>query len=218
MITKCDLSKTELEINQKKIVFFIRHQHYVGRFLFARMLLLHHSGWFTMFARTAFRYESIYLNGVLLHSSSTTVLVTWQKIWFQAIFICFRNGIAYLCGHMHTLGGLFAKYVRHPKDRISRTWTGRLERSTIVGSTFCIKLLSKFRCSKPADNARYLHYIQNNFIFDISEQTLETTETQVLFDRLYEYLHVLLDQFLPLKTVTITSRDPPYVTPQVKHL
>ena len=76
----------------------------------------------------------------------------------------------------------------------------------------------KFRCSKPADNARYLHYIQNNFIFDISEQTLETTETQVLFDQLYEYLHFLLDQFFPLKTVTITSRDPPHVTPQLKHL
>ena len=38
----------------------------------------------------------------------------------------------------------------------------------------------KFRCSKPADNAQCLHYIQNNFFFDISEQTLETTETQAL--------------------------------------
>jgi len=38
------------------------------------------------------------------------------------------------------------------------------------------------------------------------------------FDGLYDAMRQLLDHFYPLRTVTITSADPPYVTPTVKSM
>ena len=40
----------------------------------------------------------------------------------------------------------------------------------------------------------------------------------VSFDQLYDTLHQLLDTFYPVHSVTITSADPPYVTPRVKYM
>ena len=41
-------------------------------------------------------------------------------------------------------------------------------------------------------------------------------EPQEVFDRLYGELTTLLNTYYPVRTVTITSADPPYVTPSVK--
>ena len=43
-------------------------------------------------------------------------------------------------------------------------------------------------------------------------------DTQEEFDKLYAVLLELLNTYYPERTVTITSADPPYVTPGVKHM
>jgi len=43
-------------------------------------------------------------------------------------------------------------------------------------------------------------------------------DPQQEFDNVYRMLTQLLDQFYPERSVTITSSDPPYVTPAVKHM
>ena len=43
-------------------------------------------------------------------------------------------------------------------------------------------------------------------------------DPQQEFDRLYSVLLGLLDEYYPERTVTITSSDPPYVTPAIKHM
>ena len=43
-------------------------------------------------------------------------------------------------------------------------------------------------------------------------------ELQDEVDRLYVMLNELLDQYYPLRTVTITSADPPFITPSVKYM
>ena len=43
-------------------------------------------------------------------------------------------------------------------------------------------------------------------------------DPQIEFDRLYVVLHQLLDTYYPERTVTITTSDPPYVTPVVKYM
>ena len=85
--------------------------------------------WFTWTAVTYCTYRLHYSTGDMAEnmiSSHFYMFQEWNRIPLRS--------------HAH-LGWVVAKYVRHPKDRISWTWTGRLERSTIVGSTFCIKLL-----------------------------------------------------------------------------
>ena len=41
---------------------------------------------------------------------------------------------------------------------------------------------------------------------------------QQYFDDFYNLCTQLLDQFFPTSTVTITSKDPPYITPQIKYM
>ena len=43
-------------------------------------------------------------------------------------------------------------------------------------------------------------------------------DTQQEFDGLYASLIQLLDTYYPLRSITIASSDPPYVTPFVKHM
>jgi Reverse transcriptase (RNA-dependent DNA polymerase) len=43
-------------------------------------------------------------------------------------------------------------------------------------------------------------------------------DTQAAFDLFYMYLWSLLDAYFPLRKVTITDRDPPYVSPAVKSM
>ena len=43
-------------------------------------------------------------------------------------------------------------------------------------------------------------------------------DPQEEYDQLYSQLHHLLDTYYPESTVTITTSDPPYVTPVVKRM
>jgi len=43
-------------------------------------------------------------------------------------------------------------------------------------------------------------------------------DPQQEFDKLYAVLQQLLDEYYPERTVTITSSDPPYITPAIKHM
>ncbi|MFZ2538227.1 MAG: reverse transcriptase family protein, partial [Oscillospiraceae bacterium] len=73
-----------------------------------------------------------------------------------------------------------------------------------------------YRKCIPALNAKYLSAIKNNSVdFKID---LEHQSTQVIFDTFYAQMNQILDEFYPVKLVTITNRDPPYMTPQIKHM
>jgi len=50
----------------------------------------------------------------------------------------------------------------------------------------------------------------------LSASSNPATNTQTEFDRFYLIVHSLLDQFYPEHTVTMTSRDPAYITPRMK--
>ena len=58
-------------------------------------------------------------------------------------------------------------------------------------------------------------HLQNNVDWG---EILECCDTQLAFDRFYEILKAMLDDFYPLKSVTTTSRDPPFITPEIKVL
>ena len=58
-------------------------------------------------------------------------------------------------------------------------------------------------------------HLQNNVDWG---EILECCDTQLAFDRFYEILTAMLDDFYPLKSVTTTSRDPPFITPEIKAL
>lgn len=45
-----------------------------------------------------------------------------------------------------------------------------------------------------------------------------SSDPQEEYDRFYDTLLFLLDKYYPQQTVTVTSTDPPYVTPVVKHM
>ena len=42
------------------------------------------------------------------------------------------------------------------------------------------------------------------------------SEVQESFDKFYQVAMELLDKFYPMRAVTITSEDPPYITPELK--
>jgi len=69
----------------------------------------------------------------------------------------------------------------------------------------------KYRKRTPNQHAAFLQYaaITLDFVFP-------QTETQAAFDHFYETTLSLLDRFYPERSITITSRDPDYVTPELK--
>jgi hypothetical protein len=70
-----------------------------------------------------------------------------------------------------------------------------------------------FRRRSPAQHARFLEYATTlNIEFDNSK------DVQINFDIMYGIMVDLLDRFYPEREITVTSSDPPYVTPAVKAL
>ena len=68
------------------------------------------------------------------------------------------------------------------------------------------------RARTPSQHASFLLKLQTvdfSFIYDICD-------TQLAFDKFYSILHCLLNEKYPNRQVTITSRDPPFVTPHIK--
>jgi len=72
----------------------------------------------------------------------------------------------------------------------------------------------KFRRRTPTQHALFLQHVattgyeNHRYLGDAQEQ----------FDVFYATALQLLDQFYPERTITVTSRDPDYVTPEIKAL
>ena len=66
-----------------------------------------------------------------------------------------------------------------------------------------------YRAVTPAQHALFLQYI-STLDFDISQDP--STDIQSLFDQFYETALQLLSSFYPERTVTVTTRDPDYMT------
>ena len=71
-----------------------------------------------------------------------------------------------------------------------------------------------FRKPTPAKSASFLSGAQP---IDWAP-VLNSTDVQAATDSFYVLANQLLDTFFPLNHVTLSSRDPPYITPTIKHL
>ena len=69
-----------------------------------------------------------------------------------------------------------------------------------------------FRRISPPQHAAFLQYIQT---LDLDLSTL-SCDAQETFDVFYDMVTGLLNHFYPERTITVTSRDPAYVTPAIK--
>jgi len=79
-----------------------------------------------------------------------------------------------------------------------------------VGKT---RRVCTFRKHTTAQHARFLTSVSASFHVVSPDGS---GDPQLEFDKLYDSLRRLLDEFYPMRTVTITSADPPFVTPTVK--
>ena len=71
-----------------------------------------------------------------------------------------------------------------------------------------------FRPKSPSQNAKFLQYLaETGFGFDNQHAP---TETQAVYDSFYAEALNLLNSFYPERTITVSSRDPSYMTPEIK--
>ena len=71
-----------------------------------------------------------------------------------------------------------------------------------------------FRPASPTQHAAFLRFMQDSNFFD--NYDIDETDTQSDFNNFYQKAYQLLEHFYPTKTVTISSRDPAYITPAIK--
>ena len=76
-----------------------------------------------------------------------------------------------------------------------------------------------FRLTTPTQHEMFLQHItvteENNLLlFNNSSQSW--SDTQIEFDAFYKTALSLLNQFYPERTITVTSRDPQFITPEIK--
>ena len=69
-----------------------------------------------------------------------------------------------------------------------------------------------YRKHAPANNAKYLNEL-NHTDWDT---VLNTSSMQEGFDSFYAHATTLLNNSFPERTITVTSRDPIFVTPKIK--
>ena len=75
-----------------------------------------------------------------------------------------------------------------------------------------------FRPKTPSQNASFLRHLAT-FDLDtrpIPEELARTPDPQAVYDSFYTYVLGLLEEFYPQRTITVTSRDPSYVTAEIK--
>jgi len=68
-----------------------------------------------------------------------------------------------------------------------------------------------FRKCSPAQHADSIHHIAQ-----LKIEVDSTSDVQANFDAMYEQMYRLLEQFYPLRQITVTSTDPHFVTPAIK--
>jgi hypothetical protein len=71
-----------------------------------------------------------------------------------------------------------------------------------------------YRKKTPMQHALFLQHVATNTIHLDSQQP--SSDTQSEFDQFYTKATELLNQFYPERTITIKSRDPEYITPELK--
>ena len=72
----------------------------------------------------------------------------------------------------------------------------------------------KYRRKTPAQHAHFLDHISD----DIFNDTLLLNDCQNVSDNFYDISNSLLDTYYPMRTVSITTADPDYMTPEIKTL
>jgi len=84
-------------------------------------------------------------------------------------------------------------------------------------STQCVPFKTRtkrtFRKRSPAQHASFLHYMSN---LNVNDDTQTFGDTREQFDQFYNNALHLLNYFYPERTITLTSRDPEFVTPAIK--
>ena len=77
------------------------------------------------------------------------------------------------------------------------------------------RTVKTFRTRSPQQHAQFLAHIST---LDLNSVGVNSTkiDTQREFDAFYNVALQLLERFYPLRTITVTSRDPPYITPAIK--
>ena len=76
------------------------------------------------------------------------------------------------------------------------------------------KVVRKFRRRSPKQHAAFLHHLDaGNDLFELNDDRV-----QERFDAFYTLVLDLLDRFYPERSITISSRDPYYITLQIKHM
>jgi len=76
-----------------------------------------------------------------------------------------------------------------------------------------------FRRKSPTVNATFLEYISDmdpNCFPPTSDAMLGTDDPQLEYDKFYSVALELLNRFYPQRTITVTSRDPEFVTGDIK--
>ena len=76
----------------------------------------------------------------------------------------------------------------------------------------------KFRPKTPSQNASFLRHLSEMDLGtrpDVDKLT-SMPDPQAFYDEFYSFLLGLLDDYYPERTTTVTSRDPSYVTADIK--
>jgi len=98
--------------------------------------------------------------------------------------------------------------------------TAHSDHRAIIASTHVqcaqVKLSEKkiFRRSMPSQHAALLNHLRN---YDDSALT-STADPKRAWELFYDTINGWMDKFYPSRQVTITSKDPAYITPDVKYL
>ena len=61
-----------------------------------------------------------------------------------------------------------------------------------------------FRTHTPSQSAAMLSFLDSNDVFQLNVDD----DPQTVFDELYSVLNALLNQFYPIKKITVSNRDP----------
>ena len=71
-----------------------------------------------------------------------------------------------------------------------------------------------FRTHTPSQSAAMLSFLGSNDVFQMNVND----DPQTVFDELYSVLNALLNLFYPIKKITVSNRDPYFMTPRIKSL
>ena len=78
-----------------------------------------------------------------------------------------------------------------------------------------ISTVKTYRSSTPAQHAQFMLYLsREGFVY--SDSNSSSADTQAEFDAFYDAALQLLNRFYPARSITVSSRDPSYITPAIK--